>query len=292
MFTIWRYSLYRILTIWRVDCSYIPQVQSFYYHIQQSQTSSKDGSKQCQKCGRFITMTSGWYGRHVKNCKGQMNNAKNDVTVAIKPTIQENNQMNKRVCYICQIGMPNLAKLKMHLINHYRNELRTKFDLAKFLPKCPFNTTCKYETSKMEHMLTHVGLTHSKIGEFLPPQQAAEIFPSSYQRAQPEANENNKRSYNDLSGISVPPGIYYIDPLGQTKVTAGRDHCFRKCCPYVRPHFSNLEKQNNRKQCSLLAWLWVWPSGSLMTPVLFLNIYFQQLNFISISYSYSRFFLK
>ena len=38
----------------------------------------------------------------------------------------------------------------------------------------------------------------------------------------------------------------------------------------VRPHFSNLAKQNNRKQCSLLARLWVWPSGSLMTSVLYL----------------------
>ena len=27
----------------------------------------------------------------------------------------------------------------------------------------------------------------------------------------------------------------------------------RTCCPSVRPHFLNLEKQNNRKQCSLLA---------------------------------------
>ena len=35
-----------------------------------------------------------------------------------------------------------------------------------------------------------------------------------------------------------------IDPLGQPKVMAGRDHCFRTCCPYVRPHFSNLEKTN------------------------------------------------
>ena len=40
--------------------------------------------------------------------------------------------------------------------------------------------------------------------------------------------------------------------------------------PSVRPHFSNLEKQNNRQQCSLLAWLWVWSSGSLMTPVLWM----------------------
>ena len=38
-----------------------------------------------------------------------------------------------------------------------------------------------------------------------------------------------------------------IDPLGQPKVTAGRDHCFRTCCPSVRPHSSNLEKQKNRK---------------------------------------------
>ena len=67
-----------------------------------------------------------------------------------------------------------------------------------------------------------------------------------------------------------------IDPLGQTTVTAGSDHCLSTCCPSVRPsvrpsyvlHFSNLAKQNNRKQWSLLAKLWVWPSGSLMTPVL------------------------
>ena len=60
-----------------------------------------------------------------------------------------------------------------------------------------------------------------------------------------------------------------IDPLGQPKVTAGRDHCFRTS-PYVLPHFSNLAKQNNRKQCSLLAWLWAWPSRSLMTSVLYI----------------------
>ena len=38
-----------------------------------------------------------------------------------------------------------------------------------------------------------------------------------------------------------------IDPLGQPKVTAGRDHCFRtyfqSVCPSVRPHFSNLENK-------------------------------------------------
>ena len=72
----------------------------------------------------------------------------------------------------------------------------------------------------------------------------------------------------------------YFDPLGQPKVTACRDHCFHTCClsdrPSVRSHFSNLEKtntKNNRKQCMLLVWLWVWPSGSLMTPVLFFIIF-------------------
>ena len=43
--------------------------------------------------------------------------------------------------------------------------------------------------------------------------------------------------------------------------------------PSVRPHISNVENQNNRKQCSLLAWPWVWPIGSLMTPVLFLFVF-------------------
>ena len=41
---------------------------------------------------------------------------------------------------------------------------------------------------------------------------------------------------------------------------------------YVRPHFSNVARQNNRKQCSLLVWLWVWLSGSLMTPVLYFGL--------------------
>ena len=40
----------------------------------------------------------------------------------------------------------------------------------------------------------------------------------------------------------------FFDPLGQPTVTAGRDHCFRTCCPpSVRPHFLNLEKPNKQK---------------------------------------------
>ena len=37
-----------------------------------------------------------------------------------------------------------------------------------------------------------------------------------------------------------------IDPLDQPKVTAGRDHCFRTCCPSVRP--SPLFKSRKTKQ--------------------------------------------
>ena len=62
------------------------------------------------------------------------------------------------------------------------------------------------------------------------------------------------------------------DPLGQPTDTASSDHYFRTCCPSVRPHFSDLAKQNNRKQWSLLARVWVWSSGSLMTPVLVILI--------------------
>ena len=38
----------------------------------------------------------------------------------------------------------------------------------------------------------------------------------------------------------------YIDPLGQPEITAGRDHCFRTCCPSIRP--SPLFKSSKSKQ--------------------------------------------
>ena len=46
-----------------------------------------------------------------------------------------------------------------------------------------------------------------------------------------------------------------IDPLGQPIVTAGIIVFVYVVRTYVRvrPHFSNVAKQNNRKQCSLLA---------------------------------------
>ena len=70
------------------------------------------------------------------------------------------------------------------------------------------------------------------------------------------------------SEFSDPQGSdSFIDPLGQPKVTAGRDHCFRTCCPYVRT--SPLFKSRKTKQQRTMARLWAWPSGSLMTPILF-----------------------
>ena len=51
---------------------------------------------------------------------------------------------------------------------------------------------------------------------------------------------------------------HFIDPLGRPTDTAGSDHSL---------HFSKSNK-TEQKQYSLLAILWVWPSGSLMTPVL------------------------
>ena len=46
--------------------------------------------------------------------------------------------------------------------------------------------------------------------------------------------------------------VVVIDPLGLFTVTAGRDNCFRTCCPLVRastPHFSNLA------DCGLAEWI-------------------------------------
>ena len=51
--------------------------------------------------------------------------------------------------------------------------------------------------------------------------------------------------------IAFLSAALFFDPLGQTTVTAGSDHCFRTCCPsvcpYIRPSvptFQNLAKQN------------------------------------------------
>ena len=36
----------------------------------------------------------------------------------------------------------------------------------------------------------------------------------------------------------------FIDPLGRPTIKAGSDHCLHTCCPYVRPTFQNIAKQN------------------------------------------------
>ena len=60
-----------------------------------------------------------------------------------------------------------------------------------------------------------------------------------------------------------------FDPRGRPTVTAGSDHC--SWTSSVRPSVPTFQNKTNfkRKQCLLLAILWVWPSGSLMTPVLY-----------------------
>ena len=40
--------------------------------------------------------------------------------------------------------------------------------------------------------------------------------------------------------------VFIIDPLGQTTVTAGRDNCYRTCCPSATT-FQNLAKPNKVK---------------------------------------------
>ena len=66
-------------------------------------------------------------------------------------------------------------------------------------------------------------------------------------------------------------GSFY--PRGRPTVTASSDHCFCTCHPFVRRSVPTFQNKSNfkRKQCSLLARLWVWLSGSLMTPVLWLE---------------------
>ena len=75
--------------------------------------------------------------------------------------------------------------------------------------------------------------------------------------------------------------IHSANPQSRPVVITVFAHAVR---PSIRPHFSNLAKQCNRKQWSLLARLWVWPSGSLMTPGL--SCLFQVIGFSSIGSYY------
>ena len=54
------------------------------------------------------------------------------------------------------------------------------------------------------------------------------------------------RLQNSYFHLTIGETDLFFDPLGRPTVTAGSDHCFRTCCPSVRPHFSNLEKQTKK----------------------------------------------
>ena len=49
-----------------------------------------------------------------------------------------------------------------------------------------------------------------------------------------------------LQKVLLRDNLKLIDPLGQPTVTAGSVHCFRTCCPSVRP--SPLFKSSKKQQ--------------------------------------------
>ena len=77
----------------------------------------------------------------------------------------------------------------------------------------------------------------------------------------------SKLYYDKMDKMRQNIGIYYLDtavlswngnkiegnldPLGQPKVTTGRDNCFRTCCPYVR--LSPLFESRTTKQQKTMA---------------------------------------
>ena len=85
-----------------------------------------------------------------------------------------------------------------------------------------------------------------------------------------------------LTAIVVENGMDgFVDPLGRPTVTAGCDHSFRTCCPFV-PTFQNLAKQNTFPAKTVFT-TGVWDCGSgrvdhLMTP-LSCNFFFHHFHF-------------
>ena len=56
---------------------------------------------------------------------------------------------------------------------------------------------------------------------------------------------------------------------------AGSDHYIHTCCPYVRPHYS---KSTKTKQIFTAGRDLGWPSGSLVSPVLFTDSFLHSYN--------------
>ena len=78
--------------------------------------------------------------------------------------------------------------------------------------------------------------------------------------------------------------IHEADPESRPVVIIVFAHVVRSYVrQYVRPSVPTFQNKMNfkRKQCSLLARLWVWPSGSLITPVLFNFIFIASLRICS-----------
>ena len=67
--------------------------------------------------------------------------------------------------------------------------------------------------------------------------------------------------------------VQSFDPRDRPTVTAGSDHCFCTCRSSVR-RVLLFKKIFQVKTVLVPAVLWVWPSGSLMTPVLFILFLF------------------
>ena len=89
--------------------------------------------------------------------------------------------------------------------------------------------------------------------------------------------ENKRENEDVVKGTPVSSAWTKVSDSGYNRITGSifcLYHCFRTCCPSVRPSpLFKSRKQNNRKQCSLLARLWVWPSGSLMIDTCLVSYY-------------------
>ena len=126
-----------------------------------------------------------------------------------------------------------------------------------------FNAFPRYADKKL---LEGTSLSESKLDR--------SYYYNNHHQRSPERSESSTPPPINLHYNAYESEEYQVlfDPLGRPTVTALVIIVFAHVVrPYVRPSVPTFQNKTNfkRKRCSLLARLWVWPSGSLMTPLLY-----------------------
>jgi hypothetical protein len=75
-------------------------------------------------------------------------------------------------CFVCKTVFLDRRNFSWHVTGHFQKEIVDKY-LPEGTDKC---TLCPYSSPKSRHVVKHVSVTHQKLREFIPEEEAVKIF--------------------------------------------------------------------------------------------------------------------